>query len=108
MALTKQQLLEMKEAELQSKVLIPLFKAMGYQDVQLHQGTTEYGKDIVMWKPGDFGNRVNHAVVVKAKTITGSVSGNSGSGTVASQIQQCFGRNYLDSLTGEEQRINQV
>lgn len=108
MPLTRRELLAMKETRLQEEVLVPLFKAKGYQDVHIHQGTTEFGKDIVMWKPGDFGERVNYAVVAKAKKITGSASGSAGAGTVATQIQQCFGRSYYDHVTGEEQKINRV
>jgi hypothetical protein len=28
-----------------------------YSNVEVHQGTTEAGKDLVMWKPGDLGER---------------------------------------------------
>jgi hypothetical protein len=51
-----------KEDQLQKEVLVPLFNAMGFKDVTIHQGRSELGKDIVMWKPGDLGERVNYAV----------------------------------------------
>jgi hypothetical protein len=108
MSLSREMLSQMKEAQLQEKVLLPLFKRKGYNDVHIHQGPTELGKDIVMWKPGDYGRRINYAVVVKAKPITGSVSASYGAGTVAAQIRQCFGSNYLDHVTGEEQTVNEV
>jgi hypothetical protein len=108
MSWTQEQIKAMKETQLQEEVLVPLFTAMGFQDVHVHQGTTEFGKDLVMWKPGGFGERVNFAVVAKAKDITGSVSGSAGAGTVANQIHQCFGRNFSDHVTGEEQRVNHV
>lgn len=108
MGLTREQLLEMNELQLQKEILRPLFERMGYQDVHIHQGPTEAGKDLVMWKLGDFGQRVNYAVVAKAKPISGSASGSSGAGTVATQIQQCFGKNYLDHVTAGEERVNHV
>jgi len=70
MALTRTRLASMTEDELQ-KVLVPLFEAMGFQNVEIHQGNTELGKDLVIWKLGDLGERVNYAVLVKAKTVTG-------------------------------------
>lgn len=108
MALTKEQFLKMKEVTLQLEILVPLFKKMGFQDIHVHQGTSEHGKDIVMWKSGEFGERLNYAIVVKAKKVTGSVSSKSGASIVAAQINQCFGKTYLDHITTEEQRINRV
>ena len=50
MALSREQLHAMKEEELRTAVLIPLFKAMKYRDViHYHGGAGEQGKDIVMW-----------------------------------------------------------
>lgn len=64
--LTKEQLEQMREAELVS-VLISLMKAMAYQDVaEYHGGAGEQGKDIVCWKTDELGNRTNLAVVVKS------------------------------------------
>jgi hypothetical protein len=64
--ITRTKLAMMKEKELQRGVLVPLFEAWGFNDVEVHQGTTEVGKDLVMWKTGDLGERLNYAVVVKA------------------------------------------
>jgi len=108
MSWTKQQLSEMKEAQLQENVLIPLFRSMKYEDVQLHQGGTEFGKDIVMWKAGEVSQRTDYAVVVKADKVTGKVTGHSGVTAVLTQIQQCFGKNYLDHITTEPRQIKRV
>ena len=62
--MTRDQLQEMKEDTLRTKVLIPLFEAMGFRDVcPYHGGILERGKDIVMWKETEIGNRENEAVV---------------------------------------------
>src|SRR6185295_6051584 len=54
--------------------LIPLLGAMGFKDVAYHHGgTLEQGKDIVMWKEGDFTPRSNFAVVAKSRKIAGNV-----------------------------------
>jgi hypothetical protein len=105
---TREQILKMKEIPLQKEVLIPLFKKMGFRDVRPHQGPGEIGKDIVMWKNEEIGRRMNYAVVVKAKKITGKVPGSSSAGQVATQVQQCFGEDYLDSRTLEDCMVHQV
>ncbi len=104
MALTRFQLEQMKEDDLRKEILIPLFKKMGYQDVyEYHGGSLEQGKDIVMWRPDEFGQRVNYAVVVKAKKISGSVSARSGAGEVLTQIQQAFGSPFKNPVTSGDE-----
>ncbi len=64
----KDQISKMDEAEFQTKVLIPLFRAMKFRDVTAFGGgNLERGKDIIMWKESDLGQRLNYGVVVKAK-----------------------------------------
>lgn len=90
--MTRDQLSKLKEAPLRTEVLIPLFRAMGFRDVRLHHGgPLEQGKDIVMWRPGPLGDRVNYAVVVKAGNVNGRAQGAGSAGEVATQVQQCFG-----------------
>ena len=94
----------MKEEELKNEVLIPLLKAMGFQDVtDNHGGSGEQGKDIVCWKVNELGSRKNLAIVAKAVRLTGKAAVGSGTvGEVQTQIQQCFGKPYADSVTGEQ------
>lgn len=94
------------EDELCQKILIPLFEAMGYNDVEYHHGgALEQGKDIVMWREEPPKARVNYAVVVKAKKITGAAS--RGTHEVLMQIKQSLGSSYTDKRTLEEQKIHQ-
>lgn len=107
MALTREQLVEMDEEQLRTKVLIPLFKAMGFRDVyHYHGGSLEQGKDIVMWKPGDIRERVNYSVVAKAGRVSGRAKGQSSAAEVYFQIKQCFGKPYPDPVTTEERSIH--
>src|SRR5688572_18035608 len=85
--ITRTRLATMRENQLQQDVLKPLFAAMGFHDVEVHQGNTEVGKDLVMWKYGELGERENYAVVVKAKRITGKASGRSSAAEVRFQIE---------------------
>ena len=60
----------MSENTLGTDVLIPLFRKMGFLDVQdYHGGPLEQGKGVVLWKRTEFG-RANYAVVVKTERIT--------------------------------------
>jgi hypothetical protein len=107
--LSKEHFQEMREDELLKEVLIPLLKAMGYKDVfEYHGGDTEQGKDIVCWKANSLGGRENLAIVAKAVRLTGKASPAKGTAAeVQMQIQQCFGKTYLDPVNGEEQAIHQ-
>lgn len=107
MQFTKSAIQEMNESELRTQVLIPLFTAMGYRDVQhYHGGSQEQGKDIVMWKVGDLGVRTNYAVVVKAHRISGKVSGKTSAAEVGFQIRQCFSSPFPDRVTLQSQRVD--
>ncbi len=109
MALTKDGIAALAEDELRSSVLIPLFRAMGFQDVALHHGGSgEQGKDIVMWKASELGTRLNYAVVVKATRTSGKATGKSSASEVLFQIQQCFGEEYLDKRSLSDQRVDRV
>lgn len=107
--LAKEAIQNMNEADLRTKVLIPLLKAMGYQDVfEYHGGAGEQGKDIVCWKANDLNVRQNFALVVKAQPVTGKAKIAQGTaGEVQMQITQCFGHPYSDPKTGHSQDVNQ-
>jgi hypothetical protein len=104
--ITRTKLATMKEKELQRDVLVPLFEAWGFRDVEVHQGTTEAGKDLVMWRLGDLGERLNYAVVVKAKPISGKAAGKSSAAEVRFQIEQAFSSEWYDSKTTQVQRAD--
>lgn len=107
--LTKEMIQKMKEDELSQKVVIPLLKAMGFQDVYYHHGgIIEQGKDIVCWKHDELTARKNYALVIKAVPIIGTAkSGKGTAGEVATQIQQAFGSEYLDPITAEPQNVHE-
>ena len=91
-ALSLSHLCNIAESELRTDVLIPLFKAMGFQDVHHHHGVGEKGKDIVMWMPTPLDEREYYAVVVKADPITGqATTGGGNAGEVFTQINLTLG-----------------
>jgi hypothetical protein len=100
---TREYIESLDEKALCLEVLIPVFTAMGYRDVDFTGGgILEQGKDIVMWKPSDLRDRMDYAVVVKAERISGKTE----TGTVLTQIRECFGSPYEDKSTHEPRQIN--
>lgn len=107
MSITRSGLSDLNENTLRIEILIPLFKAMGFQDVtDFHGGVLEHGKDIVMWKAGEFRSRVNYGVVIKATKISGRTTGQSSAAEVRFQIEQCITTPFQDPSTGEELNIH--
>ncbi len=96
---------QMSEADLRTKVLMPLFKAMGFQGVHHLHGPSELGKDIVMWRKVN-NRRENLAVVVKAGPISGQVTGPNGAGAVFTQLCQALGSTYTDPADLRVRRIH--
>jgi len=97
----------LKEDEFREDILIPLFKAMRFQNViNYHGGSKELGKDIIMWKEDELFIRQNYAVVVKVGQITGKIGGKGTFQTVATQVSQALNTTFLDEKTLEEQSIH--
>ncbi len=103
MLLDRRSIQALNEDDLRQRILIPLFVAMGFKDVNHNHGAAEMGKDILMWKAEVVRSRVNHAVVVKAEPINSSNRED-----VQSQIEQCFGVPFEDPVTGEEREVDRV
>jgi hypothetical protein len=95
------------ENEFRERVLIPLFKSMGFKGVMnYHGGSKELGKDIVMWKEEELLGRQNYAVVVKVGQITGSVEGKGTFQTVTTQAIQALNSTFRDEKTLEEHSVH--
>lgn len=109
MLLTKESIQNMSEENLCKMVLIRLLEAMKFRDVTyVHGGSAEQGKDIICWKEDELGSRRNYALVVKAVQLTGKAKKATGTASeVSTQIQQCFGKPYLDPITTELQNVHQ-
>lgn len=104
MQLTTEGIRKLSEAELRRTVLIPLFEAMGFQDVRELHGVTELGKDIVMWQSDAIRSRMNIAVVAKR----GKISAGRKANDVAGQVRQALGSEYEDPVTLRNQCVDRV
>ena len=101
---------KMDEAVLRKQIVIPLLRALGFQDVyEYHGGSGEQGKDIVCWKPDELGVRQNLVIVAKATQMSGKAQVNKGTAAeIQMQIRQCFGESYTDSVSSEQQDVHRV
>ena len=99
MGLSRKKIEAMKEVELQSEILVPMFEAMGFRDVRLNHGTNERGKDIIMWKRVDDVQIERYVVVAKARKITGKASGTGSAQELFFQIDQALQNTYPDPST---------
>lgn len=107
MAITRKQVDGLNEAELRTRILLPLFRAMGYQDVEhYHGGALELGKDLLMWQKDPVRGKVRIAVVVKAGRVSGKAAGSGSAAEVATQVRQCFGSDYLTGTSLKAEKVD--
>jgi hypothetical protein len=95
------------EALLQQAIAGLLARLPEVTNVQILQGTQEFGKDIVFYVRGGFGERMLCACVVKNHKITGEVDSSKGARTVLLQAQQAFDTAHFDGA-GSEERVQRV
>jgi hypothetical protein len=102
---THDAILQLKEDDLTRQVLIPLFSAMGYENVRFHGGQIlEQGKDMTMWRTDAAQGRRNAAAVVKAVKI----SGESSTTNVIAQLRQAWAAPFQDTATGASQQVHEL
>jgi len=63
---------KLHEDDFTKSVLVPLFKKMGYFDVQFNGGVVEEGKDLIAFKDEEFGSY--SVTVVQSKKVEKKVS----------------------------------
>jgi hypothetical protein len=107
MSYTRAEIEAMSEAELRQRVLIPLFEALSFREVRESHGSTELGKDIVMWRWDALGVREDYAVVAKVGRITGASKGRGSAAEATFQAQQALNTTFPDSITGEPRKPRQ-
>jgi hypothetical protein len=66
--------------------------------VQILQGAQEFGKDLIFFIPGGFGERILCACVVKNTRITGDAGKSEGARTILLQAQQAFDTPHTDGF----------
>lgn len=94
------------ERQFSLKVLLPLFRSMGYQSVNYNHGPREFGKDITFSDIDELGIRRIFGVQVKAGDITGEAK--SELDRLIGQIDDAFEISYIDIHAKETRRITDL
>ncbi|MCX7112810.1 MAG: NACHT domain-containing protein [Proteobacteria bacterium] len=98
----------LKENELCELVLMPLFEALGYNNIRYVHGVLEQGKDIVFTQEDPLDKEIYCCAVVKAVKLSGSVSRPNGIHEVYFQITQAVSEPYTDPFKGSQVTIDKV
>jgi hypothetical protein len=98
--------ISLNENDFRDKILIPVFKALGYNSVRNNHGPTELGKDILMSKKYDFERKENYAVVVKVGKISGKVESKNSFNTIVTQVRLALGSKFYNGSNAKEEKIN--
>jgi hypothetical protein len=89
-----------------TEVLLPLFRSMGFVDIQYNHGNREFGKDVTFSEIDKFGVKRNYGVQVKI----GDISGHAGSDLdkIIAQIDDSFAMPYIDTTSREKRYISDI
>jgi hypothetical protein len=97
----------LSETLLQQAIAGLLARMPDISDIQILQGATEFGKDIVFCGPAPLGETLNCAAVVKNTRLTGQVGARGSVRALLDQINQSFDTPYLDR-NAEPRRVHRV
>jgi hypothetical protein len=102
-----EKLQELDEETLTQKIVMPLFKKLGYEQVQYNHGSGEHGKDVVFHETNPVGVKKWGAAQVKSGKVRGGGTTQGNVAEIKNQIQEAFDNPYQDNLSGEEFRISE-
>lgn len=95
-----------KESEFTTKILIPLFRALGFSNVKYNHGNKEYGKDITFSRKTEFDEYEYYGCQVKYGDVSGSAVGEVNELIV--QGKDAFQMPYYDVYTRQKVRISKL
>lgn len=85
-----EELISLSEEELQSTVVEPLLRHLGFTSVRAVSGANDCGKDLVALRPEPFGPPKLYAVQIKKLKISGKFADRTGFSHVINQLRQLF------------------
>lgn len=96
------------ENSLRKKVIIPLLRLKGFNNVSDIHGSDEHGRDVVCFLNDRFGNRINYAFQIKAKQIHNNTSRspNNHIRSIITQIGDAFTTPFYDPLANESKKVH--
>lgn len=98
---------ELTEDTFTITVVIPVLQAEGFQFIDYTHGQRERGKDLVFWKPGEFGSKELLVAQIKMCSLTSSASDENGLPVVVTQLRQAL-HSKVVSWDGIERKPTKV
>jgi hypothetical protein len=95
-----------KESEFSTKILIPLFRALGFTNVKYNHGNKEYGKDITFARKTEFDELEFYGCQVKFGNVSGDASGEVNE--LITQAKDAFQMPFYDVYTRQKVRISKL
>lgn len=92
-----QELCAMSEADLQSRIIEPLLRNLGFRNVRVTAGPRERGKDLIATKSDPLAGTQLYAIQIKKYRPTGSVGRGSSFGRLLDQLRQALQEPVLDT-----------
>jgi hypothetical protein len=93
------EIISLSEAELQGKIVEPLLRALGFENVKDNSGPDEKGKDLVATKVSEFGRIKLYGIQIKKKKLTGNVNSKTSLGNLFVQLHQARKEEVIDPFT---------
>ena len=95
-----------KENEFTIKILLPLFRKLGFANVKYNHGNKEFGKDITFARRTEFDDYEYYGVQVKYGDVSGGAQGEINE--LIQQAKDSFSMPYYDVYSRNKVRISKV
>ena len=95
-----------KESEFTIKILLPLFRKLGFVNVKYNHGNKEFGKDVTFARRTEFDEYEYYGVQVKYGDVSGGVNGDINE--LIMQAKDAFAMPFYDVYSRNKVRISKV
>lgn len=95
-----------KESEFTIKILLPLFRKLGFVNVKYNHGNKEYGKDVTFARRTEFDEYEYYGVQVKYGDVSGGASGDINE--LITQAKDAFSMPFYDVYSRNKVRVSKV
>ena len=101
-SLAVRELISLTEKELQSEIIEPLLRKLGFRNVQDTSGPEEYGKDLIATKTDEFGHTLLYAIQIKKFKPSARVASLTSFGRLLDQLRQAMEEVVIDPTTNDQ------
>lgn len=95
-----------KESEFTIKILLPLFRKLGFVNVKYNHGNKEFGKDVTFARRTEFDEYEYYGVQVKFGDVSGGANGDINE--LITQAKDAFSMPFYDVYSRNKVRISKV